>query len=147
MPPDNRLSIRVDPDVAEVLARVDDARAYLESLVRHRRREWQGAYARLTSGGWSSEHLRAACDALNGYDLTLWHPEGRELGVGIALELHDAQRLNDVCRQHGADADVWARSLVPAVGTDLAVARDLATLAREFWGGDQEVARRMGVGS
>jgi hypothetical protein len=140
-PADNRLSLRVDADVHAALAQVEDQRAYVEDLVRTRRREWQAAYLRLSQAGWTGQEMCAACDALNGYGAL----EALGIGAGaqgIALELHDAQRLTDVCGKWGVDSARWV-DRVTSVHDDQALAQALGLIAREFWLGNGEVASRL----
>ena len=140
-PPNNRLQLRVDADVADALAQVDDLRAYVEGLVRSRRREWQAAYLRLSLAGWTGPELCAACDALNGYGGI----EAFGIGggaAGIALELHDAQRLTDVCAQWGASHERWVEH-IDRVHEYPEEAEAVGVIAREFWAGNGEVERRI----
>jgi hypothetical protein len=131
----------VDADVAEALAQVGDLRAYVQDLVRARRREWQAAYLRLSMAGWTGPELCAACDALNGHGGL----EAFGLGggaAGIALELHDAQRLGDLCGKWGVEPERWA-GLVDRVHKDREQAEALSVIARELWAGNQEVEARI----
>jgi hypothetical protein len=141
MPADNRLQIRLEADVAEALSHVEDPRAYVQDLVRHRRRQWQAAYLLLTTSGWTPQELLAACDALNGHSL-LEDLGGWPGGAGVPLELHDAQRLRDLCGKWGIDPARWAAH-VERLAQAPEEREAVALLARELWAGSGELERRL----
>jgi hypothetical protein len=62
--------------------------------------------------------------------------------AGVPLELHDAQRLGNLCGTWGVDPERWAahvERLAQAPEEREAVAR----LARELWAGSGELERRL----
>jgi hypothetical protein len=80
-----------------------DQGAYIERLIGRHMQEHQEALQVLRAAGWTLEETFAACDALNGIFLLRSYP----LGSYLFAELYDAQRLNDICANHGADPEKW----------------------------------------
>lgn len=126
-----RRNFSLDDDAAALLSRLDNASHYVSALVRDAWRRWQQAHEALRRAGWDGPALCAACDALNG----TWLLEPRLAGV-MSLELHDAQRLSDVCGKWGVDPRRWAE-LHDGLRDDLAIA--LRAIVTEFWAGNTEL--------
>lgn len=113
---------------------------YLRALVDRAEAELGTAWGILRAAGWARSELLAACDVLNGWDLVA--PSLAEPDAGLALELHDAARLNETHRKWDVSAGRWA-DLVRAVADDRRVQYALRVLAREFWAGNPTAVKRL----
>jgi hypothetical protein len=132
-----KASFTLDPTTVEILREAGNQSAYLDSVVTRAAREWQEALDTLVSGGWTSAEILAACDALNG----VWMVGAPNAsGGGIALELHDAQRLTAIATKWELTADRWA-TRVDLVDRIPVVAWAVRTIAVEFWAPNEAVER------
>ena len=113
---------------------------YLAGLITRRLQEVRDAWEVLMVAEWSAMETRAAVAALNGTWLT-----GHQAGPAIALELHDAARLDKdgprggYLARWGIPAERW-QDRVSQVRARDDVARALVTLAAEWWAGVGEGA-------
>jgi hypothetical protein len=135
------------PDhVIALLDKVGDGNRseYVATILEQRWQEWQQALDTLREAGWRAPELLAACDALNGCGLL---PD-RWQHAGLALELHDAERLNQTAsRQWDVPPERW-QERVQQVHEHPAIGRALYLVAREFWSSNDEVEhaiRRLGA--
>jgi hypothetical protein len=115
---------------------------YLETVLEERWQQWERAYRSLRLAGWPQEQLLAAMDVLNGWGLTTAIDEHgiMDSPQAIALELHDAEQLNGICAKWQISPKDWEQRIRDL---DARQSRDLATLAREFWSGNQEMEQRL----
>jgi hypothetical protein len=127
MSPRDRRTITLGVEANQILSRLRNQSAYLDSLVRQHAREWTEALALLRSKQWQDEEITAACKALGGYALTAW---GRG-GAFVARELERAQERSQVFTLHEVVAARRTR-LFRQLTEDPSVAWALATLAREY---------------
>lgn len=137
-------TFRLSDDLVETLdAKAGDggSRAtVVEHLVESHDRDMRDAMMVLkVQAKWERPEICAAMDALNGTDLA--YPMSRDPRI-LALDLHDAAKLNDVAGKWGVDADVWAKR-VAQVRESVSVAWSLRVLARAFWAGDAWVEKRV----
>lgn len=129
-----RLHLTLEPDVLATLRGWDrGARSrYVSQALRERWAAWQSGLLLLRQHGWMRQELHAALDALNG----LWMRDDagyEHLGPGLALELHDAERLNGTAtRQHEVDPRVW-EARVQQIAQSEALARALRCVVTEWW--------------
>lgn len=123
----DRRTITLGPEANQILSRLGNHSAYLDSLVRQHAREWTEALALLRAKQWQPVEISAACQALVGYALTAWSRDGDF----IAAELERAQERDQVFSTHEVVAARRAR-LFRQLREDPTTAWALASLAREF---------------
>lgn len=128
-----RLKVSDEPALS-ILRDQENASRYVAELVNAAERRWRANLEHLRSVGFANNELLAVCDVLNGY-AQLAEVAGSaalDSGRGIALELHDAQRLNGIAAKWGVTSERWAE-IVTLVAGDAFVGRALYDLAAEFW--------------
>jgi hypothetical protein len=123
----DRRTITLGIEANQILSRLDNQSAYVDSLVRQHAREWTEALALLRAKHWANDEIVAACEALVGYSLQAWSRGGEF----VALELERVQKRSQIFTAHEVVAARRAR-LFEQLREDQSVAWALATLAREF---------------
>ena len=138
-----KLTLNMDPGIVDLLHRAAGDRGigdYLSLLIADSWRDWQESLDHLTSSGWSTEELLAACDALNGKLIVA----RRDLGPQLAATMEDAAIIDGIAKKYNV-GDTW-RDRCAQVRSDNTIARALLTVAQEFWRSNRLVARALGVG-
>lgn len=130
-----RKNFTLSQETLGLLAHLGNASEYVERIVLERWREWQNALAVCVGHEMTSSELLACCDVLNGHHLLAY--TGIDTGnQGIALELHDGQRLNGTAEKWEIDPGRWG-ALVQRVARTPALAEAISTVATEFWAGNE----------
>lgn len=134
-----QLNIRLDESDQALLEHVRDRSDYIRTLLSERRAEWMESYSHLRAAGWAGNEICAAMDALNGTHIEMLRP-----GSWLAIELHDAERLNETATaKWDVDAERWD-ALVARVHDERTLdGWALRLLARAFWSGDEAVDKRI----
>lgn len=103
---------------------------YVSNVLEQHEADWRAGLGALRSSGWTPDEILTACSALNGF----WN-QGVTPPSWMALELRDAQRLNEVCSMKSVDPDRWAE-LADSVERDEVTALSLRFVVAEFWRGN-----------
>lgn len=135
-----RMNLTVDEPARGILGEMDSASAYVSRLVEDAERRWRACLTHLRASGWADREVLAVCDALNGYGLTEY--SGIFPAVAVALELHDAERLNGTAAKWDVAPERWA-VLVRQVSESETVARALIDVAAEFWRSNRRLERAL----
>lgn len=135
-----RMSLTIDEPARTILVEVDNASGYVSKLVEDAERRWRACLTHLRTAGWADREILAVCDVLNGYGLTEY--SGIFAATSVALELHDAERLNQTAAKWDVGAERWA-GLVRQAAEQETIARALIDVAAEFWRDNARLERAL----
>ncbi len=144
-----RANLLLTPEAKGILERVGNQSEYASQIIVERSTAWQSALALLQGplehkgkrlpDGWHSQEIIAACDGLNGLYIP---PTSGSLRNKLAPVLQaNEERLKE---RWGLNPGHWYKAFT-LLGKMEEIARALWIVVREYWTGNEELERRLGI--
>lgn len=127
----DRVTLTIDPDVRARLERTGNASSYISRTIRERLDAAEASLRVLRIEGWKAGEVRAAADALLGFDLGRFGSDGRLVAAELERAAGDGKIPPELLTR-------W-RSRIDAVRDNAAVSHALCVVLGELWVGNEAV--------